>query len=231
MASLSAGIFTPRRLYMSVGGCIPPFLSPFAVLAPACQAISPSPVQSIMVRARMASLPDLLSMITPFTLRPSVITSTAKTYISTSTPLSCMMERATSLAASGLMMVRLIWFLQRLCSLALPSLRKRSMKFCGKPFIFCLPLQLRNERIGKPIVRFPPKNPRLSNNMTFWPFIEAASAAIIPVGPPPIMSVSTSARTGICLDGSVIVFMFYIFKYGVFYNSIMLSKLLTYHFP
>ena len=87
---------------------MPPEASPLPIATPARWATSPSPVQSMTVLARMASRPALLSMMTPFTRRPSVMTSATKVYIRTSTPFSSMISKATSFAASGLMMVKLM---------------------------------------------------------------------------------------------------------------------------
>lgn len=81
---------------------MPPSASPLRHSTPARKATSASPVQSITVRARIASRPALLSMTTPFTSLPSLMTSVQKTYISTSTPASSINCCARVLLSSGI---------------------------------------------------------------------------------------------------------------------------------
>ncbi len=69
--------------------------------APACHAISASPVASITRLAKMACLPDLLSVITPFITFPSIIASTAAQCNKGVIPASCIITSTTYLNISG----------------------------------------------------------------------------------------------------------------------------------
>ena len=120
IASLSSGILTPLMENINVGGCMPPSASPLWHSTPALNATSASPVQSMTVFAMITSRPSLLSMKTPLTSSPSLITPEQNTYIRISTPTSSSMAKASSFTASGSMIVRLTWFLHGLCSEALP---------------------------------------------------------------------------------------------------------------
>ena len=70
----SFSVSTPARQNMSVGGCIPPCSFPFSQGTPARKATSPSPVQSMTIGAVIASLPALLSIMTPRIRSPSMTT-------------------------------------------------------------------------------------------------------------------------------------------------------------
>ena len=202
MASRSCCTSTPFMQNISVGGCMPPSASPLRHSTPARKATSPSPVQSMTVLARIASRPALLSMMTPFTSSPSLTTSVQKAYSSTSTPFSSMISSAVRLTSSGSMIVRLMCRAQGRCSLAAPRARSRSMKRCADPSMIWLPLWPKKPRIGRPMVRLPPRKLRLSTSITRRPSPAAASAAMIPAGPPPTTRMSTSARTGMSRAGS-----------------------------
>ena len=184
---MARSISTPATLNMIVIGCIPPSVErPFSNGTPARAATSPSPVESITILLRIASRPDLLSVITPATRFPSIMTSLKPVYSCTLTPASISISSIRIRSFSGLMT----------CSASQSRAFARSS---SKQPPSCLPVQL----LIMPVVATPPTAPYCSISIVFRPMRAACRAAPKPAGPPPTTRTSVSAATGISRLGSV----------------------------
>ena len=144
------------------------------------------------MRQEIASLPDLLSVITPTTRLPSIITSLNTVYSCTVTPARYSMSSIRMRSFSGLMT----------CSL---SQSRAFLRSSSKQPPSCLPVQW----LMIPLVATPPMAPYCSISMTLRPIRAAWRAAPKPAGPPPTTRISVCATTGICLLGSVIYFIIF----------------------